>query len=112
MTGRVTLRKRVGSLSWAPYEHPSGEYILFASNKLGFANFEVFIVDVEGEKEPLRITYTDGFDGLPVPSPDGKTLIWTSSRHGEGGQLYRAAWDHEMAMKALEMSALRKVASE
>ena len=24
-----------GSMSWAPYEHPSGEYFLFASNKLG-----------------------------------------------------------------------------
>ena len=24
-----------GAMSWAPYEHPSGEYFLFASNKLG-----------------------------------------------------------------------------
>jgi hypothetical protein len=23
-----------GAMSWAPYEHPSGEYFLFASNKL------------------------------------------------------------------------------
>ena len=28
------------------------------------------------------MTYSDGFDGLPVPSPDGKTLAWTSSRAG------------------------------
>jgi Tol biopolymer transport system component len=110
-----TDEKRItdfGSLSWAPYEHPSEEYILFASNKLGFANFEIFMVDVNGTKEPVQITYTDGFDGLPVPSPDGKTLIWTSSRHGEGGQLYRAGWDHEMAMKALAASPPRKAASK
>ncbi len=37
-----------GSMSWAPYEHPSGEYFLFASNKLGFENFEVFMVDKAG----------------------------------------------------------------
>ena len=55
------------SMSWAPYIHPSGEYLLFASNKLGFENFEVFMVDVAGTKEPVRVTYSDGFDGLPVP---------------------------------------------
>ena len=67
-------------MSWAPYMHPSGEYFLFASNKLGFENFEVFMVDAQGTKEPVRVTYSDGFDGLPVPSPDGKQLAWTSSR--------------------------------
>lgn len=91
-----------GSMSWAPYVHPSGEYIFFASNKLGFSNFEVFIVDVAGTKEPVQVTYTDGFDGLPVPTPDGKQLVWTSSRHkGEGGQLYIANWNHERALEAL-----------
>src|SRR5947207_3070153 len=45
-----------GSMSWAPYMHPSGEYIIFASNKFGFDNFELFIVDSEGRKEPVRVT--------------------------------------------------------
>ena len=31
------------------------------------------MVDAEGTKEPVRVTYSDGFDGLPVPSPDGTT---------------------------------------
>ena len=39
-----------GSMSWAPYMHPSGEYILFASNKLGFENFELFMVDSAGHQ--------------------------------------------------------------
>ncbi len=91
-----------GAMSWAPYQHPSGDYILFASNKLGFENFEVFIIDTEGTKEPVRVTYTDRFDGLPVPSPDGRQLVWTSSRHGgDGGQLYIADWNHEAALAAL-----------
>ena len=59
------------SMSWAPYFHPSGEYLIFTSNKLGFSNFELFLVDAEGNREPVRVTFTDGFDGLPVFSPDG-----------------------------------------
>ena len=93
------------SMSWAPYEHPSGKYFLFASNKLGFENFEVFMVDSAGEKEPVRVTYSPGFDGLPVPSPDGKQLAWTSSRAGGSeGQLFLAQWNHEKALAAFKMA--------
>ena len=38
-----------------------------------------------GKREPVRVTYTAGFDGLPVFSPDGKKLSWTSSRTGGQG---------------------------
>jgi Tol biopolymer transport system component len=98
-----------GSMSWAPYMHPSGEYIVFASNKLGFENFELFMVDARGTREPVRVTYSDGFDGLPVPSPDGLTLAWTSSRSGgSAGQLFLAQWNHAKALEALRNAPLRK----
>jgi Tol biopolymer transport system component len=98
-----------GAMSWAPYFHPSSEYILFASNKLGFENFEVFMVDADGRKEPVRITYSDGFDGLPVPSPDGSQLAWTSSRGGgREGQIFLAQWNHEKARAALAAAPPRK----
>jgi len=29
------------------------------------------------------ITYTDGFDGFPMFSPDGKKLVWASGRNGK-----------------------------
>ena len=96
-----------GAMSWAPYSHPSGDYIVFASNKLGFANFELYMIDTEGKREPVRVTTTDGFDGLPVFSPDGQDLIWTSSRHGDGGQLYRANWNDAAARAALAESPPR-----
>ena len=100
-----------GSMSWAPYMHPSGEYIIFASNKLGFENFELFMVDAAGTKEPVRVTYSPGFDGLPVPSPDGKTLAWTSSRAGgSAGQLFLAEWNHARAMEAIKNAPPRKPA--
>ena len=98
-----------GAMSWAPYIHPSGEYIIFASNKLGFENFELFLVDIAGRKEPVRVTHTDGFDGLPVPSPDGRQLAWTSNRGGgREGQIYLAAWNHDAARAALKSAPDRK----
>ena len=100
-----------GSMSWAPYIHPSGEYILFTSNKLGFENFEVFMTDIEGKKEPVRVTYSDGFDGLPVPSPDGRRLMWTSTRGGgTEGQLFLAEWNHQAALAAIKAAPLRTAA--
>jgi len=97
-----------GSMSWAPYMHPSGQYIIFSSNKFGFENFELFLVDAQGTKEPVRVTNSDGFDGLPVPSPDGKTLAWTSSRSGgAAGQLFLAQWNHEKALEAIRNAPAR-----
>ena len=98
-----------GAMSWAPYIHPSGRYIVFSSNKLGFENFEVFLVDIDGTKEPIRVTYSDGFDGLPVPSPDGTRLAWTSSRGGgREGQIYLAQWNHQHALDALAAAPPRQ----
>jgi len=97
-----------GAMSWAPYIHPSGQYIIFASNKLGFENFELFMVDIDGKKQPVRVTYSDGFDGLPVPSPDGTQLAWTSSRGGgREGQIFLAQWNHEHALAALRAAPAR-----
>ena len=93
------------AMSWAPYFHPSGQYVIFTSNKLGFSNFELYLVDAAGEHEPVRVTFTDGFDGLPVFSPDGKQLCWTTNRTADGkGQLFLANWNHEAALKALSES--------
>ena len=97
-----------GCMSWAPMFHPSGEYIIFTANKLGFANFELFVVDAAGQHEPARITYTDGFDGLPSFSPDGKRLTWTSARGSDGkSQIYLGDWNHNASMQALVASKPR-----
>jgi Tol biopolymer transport system component len=101
-----------GAMSWAPYMHPTGEYAIFATNKQGFENFELYLVDSLGAKEPVRATFTDGFDGLPVFSPDGKMLAWTSSRETQGGgQLFLADWNHAAAQKALAASPERQQAA-
>ena len=97
------------AMSWAPFIHPSGQYVIFASNKLGFENFELFLVDIDGKKEPVRVTHTDGFDGLPVPSPDGRQLAWTSNRGGgREGQIYLAQWNHQAAVAAVAAAPARR----
>ena len=96
------------SMSWAPYFHPSGAYVIFAANKLGFSNFELYLVDARGRHEPVRVTTTDGFDGLPVFSPDGNRLCWTSTRNSqEVSQLYLAEWNHDAALKAITAAPKR-----
>lgn len=102
-----------GCMSWAPFMHPSGEYAIFTANKLGFDNFEIFIVDALGEKEPIRVTYTPGFDGLPVFSPDGNTLCWTTNRptlEAQRGQLFIADWDDPAARAAIKAAPPRRTA--
>jgi Tol biopolymer transport system component len=42
-------------------------------------------------KKKVRLTFAPGADVLPVFSPDGKKLMWTSTRDGRGpAQLYIA----------------------
>ncbi len=97
------------SMSWAPYFHPSGEYIIFASNKLGFSNFELYLVDALGLNEPIRVTERVGFDGLPVFSHNGLQLCWTSNATPEKqSQLFLAKWNHEAALEALGRAPKRK----
>ncbi len=92
-------------MSWAPYFHPSGEYVIFATNKHGFANFELYMVRADGKGEPVRVTAKEGFDGLPVFTPNGKQLSWTSKRSSDrSSQIFLANWNHENAREALKIS--------
>jgi Tol biopolymer transport system component len=93
---------RMGAMSWAPFYHPSGKYLIFTTNRHGFANFELYLIDVEGNSTPVRVTYSKGFDGLPAFAPDGKQLAWTSNRAASGqSQLFLADWNHQRACELL-----------
>ena len=92
-------------VAWGPYFHPSGEYIIYSSNVLGHANFELFMIDLLGAKSPVRVTNTAGTDILPVFSPDGDKLAWSTTRTPDGtSQLHMGDWDHQ---RALELLGLR-----
>ncbi|MEZ6104694.1 MAG: M28 family peptidase [Pirellulaceae bacterium] len=93
---------RFGAMSWAPYFHPSGEYLIFTTNLHGFANFELYLADLHGDTPPVRVTWTDGFDGLPVFTPDGNRLAWTTNRAAsKQSQIFVADWNHEFARQML-----------
>ena len=104
---------RINAMSWAPFYHPSGKYLIFTTNRHGFSNFELYLVDVEGKSIPVRVTDTDGFDGLASFTPDGSQLTWTSNRNDKKeSQIYLADWNHENAMKALGESLPDPAVSE
>ncbi len=78
-------------VNWAPYWHPSGEFLVYATSEIDHTNYEVFAIEVPPRGVPTfptewlakrRVTHAAGFDGLPVFSPDGTTLMWTSQRGG------------------------------
>ncbi|MDD9891787.1 MAG: biopolymer transporter Tol [Gammaproteobacteria bacterium] len=89
-------------VAWGPYFHPSGDYIIYSSNILGHANFELFMIDPEGSNPPIRVTNTEGTDILPVFSPDGSSLAWSTTRTPNGtSQIHMANWNHQRALELL-----------
>jgi Tol biopolymer transport system component len=89
------------AMSWAPYFHPSGDYLIFTTNKLGFSNFELYIVDSAGLREPVRVSYVPDFDGLPVFSPNGEEISWTHRNEKGESQIYMAQWNDKKARELL-----------
>lgn len=95
----------LGAMSWAPFYHPSGKYIVFTTSLHGHRNFELYIVDVDGKQKPVRVTELEGFDGLPVFTPDGQSITWTSDRTPEKkGHLFHGKWNHQLALKRLALN--------
>jgi Tol biopolymer transport system component len=94
---------RLGVMSWAPFYHPSGDYIIFSSNLYGFDNFELFIVDTQGLKNPVRVSTMDGFDGLPVFLPSGTKLSWNRKLPNGESQIFSSLWNDEKAREALNL---------
>jgi len=74
----------LGAASFAPFFHPDGKRILFASNHGDprGRNFDLFLVNLDGTGLE-RVTTYDGFDGFPMFSPDGKRLVFSSNRNGK-----------------------------
>lgn len=73
--------------NWCPYWYPSGTCFIYtradhdAYSRGEKPNYDLYMMTPDGAT-PTRITYDPAFDGLPVFSPNGKKLLWTSQRGG------------------------------
>ena len=93
-SGERALTANLDWVCWAPYWNPDGKHIVYTaadhSNPLVRPNYDLWWMNVESGKK-VRLTYAPGADVLPVFSPDGRKLLWTSTRDGnQPAQLYIA----------------------
>jgi Tol biopolymer transport system component len=72
----------LGAASFAPFFHPDGKRIIFASNygDPKRRNFDLFLINLDGKNQE-QVTYCEDFDGFPMFSPDGKKLVFCSNRN-------------------------------
>lgn len=86
----------LGKANWAPFFHPSGEKILFASNHHSESGrkFNIFSIGIDGQGLQ-QITFDEVFDSFPMFSPDGKKLVFSSNRNNGGTRdtnIFLADW--------------------
>jgi TolB protein len=73
----------LGGANFAPYFHPDGRRIIFASNHTNprGRDFDLYMINVDGTGLTQVTTHGD-FDGFPMFSPDGTKLVFASNRYG------------------------------
>jgi Tol biopolymer transport system component len=96
-TGERALTDDENWVFWAPFWYKDGHHIIYTaadhSNPLVRPNYDLYWMRVDGDAKqtrPVRLTYFPGADVLPVFSPDGRRVMWTSTRSGGDSQLWVA----------------------
>lgn len=89
----------LGGANFAPYFHPDGRRVIFASNHHDprSRNFDLYLVNLDGTGLE-RVTTSPEFDAFPMFSPDGTRLVFASNRYAtvEGEtNLFIADWVEE-----------------
>jgi Tol biopolymer transport system component len=70
-----------GAANWAPFLHPDGERIVFASNLHDPGRFEFALYLIRRDGGGLeRLTWSESFAAFPMFSRDGRRLVFCSNR--------------------------------
>lgn len=102
----VQLTNNLKHVNWCPYFHPSGKYFVWsnadyttppsATHRVPFHLYTMELTYPNGKLtggDVTQITDSDKSDVLPVFSPDGKKLMWTSTRTPDNSsQVFIADW--------------------
>jgi Tol biopolymer transport system component len=93
-SGERALTDDLNWVNWGPYWYKDSKHIDYAGadhgNPTVRPNYDLYWMNVDTGKK-VRLTYHPAADVLPVFSPDGKKLMWTSTRGGgHASQLYLA----------------------
>lgn len=96
----LTPRTFTDDMNWAPYPAPDGKHFVFVRAETP-RNWEVYLGYLDGKTPPKRLTFDDGFDGFPSISPDGRKMVWTSSRSVAGAGFMQGLRLHVMDITAL-----------
>ena len=100
----VTLTDNLNEVNWCPYFHPSGKYLIWsgADYTTGRGTFHLWTMELSYPDGKLtggkktQITNGSATDVLPVFSPDGKRMMWTSTRTPDNSsQLFVGDWLRE-----------------
>ena len=84
-------------ISWT--RTPTSDKIIFSSN-LHYAkriDFDLYSINIDGSGLE-RITFSNGFDGFPMFSPNGKHIVFASNRNQKKRRdtnLFLAKWNYK-----------------
>jgi Tol biopolymer transport system component len=94
-TGERALTDNEDWVYWAPFWYKDGKHIIYTaadhSNPLSRPNYDLYWMRIDdaaasgsrAAPRAVRLTFFPGADVLPVFSPDGSKVMWTSTRSGD-----------------------------
>lgn len=89
-------------VSWSPSWHPNGKSIVYSARNDKMNNYDLFEISKDGQCQ-RKLTAYAGDEFFPSVSPDGKTILFTSTMSG-GEQIYKISYPGPLSCKKEEVA--------